>query len=135
MICIAKTGSGKTCGFLLPSLHQHLQSGPPSRGFRKPVLLVLAPTRELAVQIMEETKKFGTPLGCSSVCLYGGAPKYPQIAQLQRGVDCVVATPGRINIHSDSSTGWWEWYNQGRYCRSNLCDCCAGITQVCRISQ
>lgn len=97
MICIAKTGSGKTCGFLLPSLHQHLESGKATRGYRKPVLLVLAPTRELAVQIMEETKKFGQPLGFNSVCCYGGAPKYPQIAQLERGVDCVVATPGRIN--------------------------------------
>jgi ATP-dependent RNA helicase DDX5/DBP2 len=97
MICIAKTGSGKTCGFLLPSLHQHLKSGKAARGYRKPILLVLAPTRELAVQIMEETKKFGRPMGVNSVCCYGGAPKYPQIAQLERGVDCIIATPGRIN--------------------------------------
>lgn len=99
MICIAKTGSGKTCGFLLPSIHQHLESlgGRPNRGFRKPVLLVLAPTRELACQIMDETKKFGRALGISSVCCYGGSSKFPQIAQLERGVDCVIATPGRIN--------------------------------------
>eukprot|EP00547_Thalassionema_nitzschioides_P010671 CAMPEP_0194258256 /NCGR_PEP_ID=MMETSP0158-20130606/40895_1 /TAXON_ID=33649 /ORGANISM="Thalassionema nitzschioides, Strain L26-B" /LENGTH=586 /DNA_ID=CAMNT_0038997603 /DNA_START=67 /DNA_END=1827 /DNA_ORIENTATION=- len=98
MICIAKTGSGKTCGFLLPTLHQHVQTnGGATRGPRKPVLLVLAPTRELAVQIMDETKKFGRPFGVSSLCCYGGAPKYPQIAQLQRGVDCIIATPGRIN--------------------------------------
>lgn len=97
MICIAKTGSGKTCGFLLPSFHQHLKVGKPNRGFRKPVLLILAPTRELAVQIMDETKKFGRPLGLSAVCCYGGSSKYPQIAQLERGVDCVIATPGRIN--------------------------------------
>lgn len=99
MICIAKTGSGKTCGFLLPSIHQHLQSLGPraNRGFRKPVLLVLAPTRELACQIMDETKKFGRPLGISSVCCYGGSSKFPQIAQLERGVDCIIATPGRIN--------------------------------------
>lgn len=97
MICIAKTGSGKTCGFLLPSLHQHMQSGRANRGFRKPVLLVLAPTRELAVQIMEETRKFGRPFGAISVCCYGGSSKYPQIAALERGVDCIIATPGRIN--------------------------------------
>lgn len=97
MISIAKTGSGKTCGFLLPALHQHLQSGKPTRGFRKPVLLVLAPTRELAVQIMDETKKFGSPHGFMSVCCYGGASKWPQISALERGVDCIVATPGRIN--------------------------------------
>lgn len=97
MICIAKTGSGKTCGFLLPSIHQHLQSGQANRGFRRPVLLVLAPTRELAVQIMDETKKFGRPLGINAVCCYGGSSKFPQIAQMERGVDCVIATPGRIN--------------------------------------
>ena len=99
MICVAKTGSGKTCGFLLPSIHQHLESmgSKANRGFRSPVLLVLAPTRELAVQIMEETRKFGRPMGISSVCCYGGSSKYPQIAQLERGVDCIICTPGRIN--------------------------------------
>jgi ATP-dependent helicase YprA (DUF1998 family) len=99
MICIAKTGSGKTCGFLLPSIHQHLESqgSRPNRGFRKPVLLVLAPTRELACQIMDETRKFGRAMGISSVCCYGGSSKFPQIAQLERGVDCIIATPGRIN--------------------------------------
>lgn len=97
MICVAKTGSGKTCGFLLPTIHQHQQGGSSNRGPRKPVLLVLAPTRELACQIMEETQKFGRALGITSVCCYGGSSKYPQIAQLQRGVDCVIATPGRIN--------------------------------------
>eukprot|EP01083_Nonionella_stella_P009933 28422_1 len=96
MICVAKTGSGKTCGFLLPTMHQHLKNGP-NRGFRKPCLLVLAPTRELAVQIMEETRKFGRTVGFTSVCCYGGSSKYPQIAQLERGVDCIIATPGRMN--------------------------------------
>lgn len=99
MICIAKTGSGKTCGFLLPSIHQHMESKGKNgaRGPRKPVLLVLAPTRELACQIMDETKKFGRNLGFSSVCCYGGSSKFPQIAALERGVDCIIATPGRIN--------------------------------------
>jgi ATP-dependent RNA helicase DDX5/DBP2 len=95
MICIAKTGSGKTCGFLLPSLHQHTshrRTGP-----KKPALLVLAPTRELACQIMDETRKFGWPLGCNAVCCYGGSSKGPQIAMFERGVDCIIATPGRIN--------------------------------------
>lgn len=98
MICIAKTGSGKTCGFLLPSIHQHLESQQSrSSRMRNPVLLVLAPTRELACQIMDETKKFGRPMGISSVCCYGGSSKFPQIAALERGVDCIIATPGRIN--------------------------------------
>ena len=60
-------------------------------------MLVLAPTRELAIQIMEETQKFGRPIGIRSVCCYGGSPKYAQIQALQRGVECVIATPGRIN--------------------------------------
>jgi ATP-dependent RNA helicase DDX5/DBP2 len=66
-------------------------------GFTKPVLLVLAPTRELSVQIMEECQKFGRPVGMRSVCCYGGASKYPQIAALERGVEVVIATPGRLN--------------------------------------
>jgi len=97
MICIAKTGSGKTCGFLLPSFHQHMKGGNTNRGARNPMLLVLAPTRELACQIMEETHRFGRPLGITSLCCYGGSSKWPQIASLQRGVDCVIATPGRMN--------------------------------------
>lgn len=97
MICVAKTGSGKTCGFLLPVFHQHLTQGRRAQGYCKPVLLVLAPTRELSVQIMEETVKFGRPIGIRSVCCYGGSPKYPQIAALSRGVECIIATPGRLN--------------------------------------
>lgn len=97
MISIAKTGSGKTCGFLLPSFHQYIQKKGPVHGKRAPMMLVLAPTRELAVQIQEETQKFGRPSGIRSVCCYGGSPKYPQIAALERGVECVIATPGRIN--------------------------------------
>eukprot|EP00580_Thalassiosira_gravida_P017831 CAMPEP_0201657866 /NCGR_PEP_ID=MMETSP0494-20130426/959_1 /ASSEMBLY_ACC=CAM_ASM_000839 /TAXON_ID=420259 /ORGANISM="Thalassiosira gravida, Strain GMp14c1" /LENGTH=588 /DNA_ID=CAMNT_0048134777 /DNA_START=105 /DNA_END=1867 /DNA_ORIENTATION=- len=99
MISIAKTGSGKTCGFLLPSFHQYNESkkNEPVHGKRGPMMLVLAPTRELACQILDETQKFGRPNGIRSVCCYGGSPKYPQIAALERGVECVIATPGRIN--------------------------------------
>jgi ATP-dependent RNA helicase DDX5/DBP2 len=103
-ICIAKTGSGKTCGFLLPAFHQHLEargSGnmrrPPAAMSRDPMLLVLAPTRELAVQIMEEVQRFGRPLGIRAICCYGGSSKMPQIAALERGVECIIATPGRLN--------------------------------------
>ncbi|KAL3943298.1 MAG: hypothetical protein SGBAC_002626 [Bacillariaceae sp.] len=99
LISIAKTGSGKTCGFLMPVFHHHDKNGPGfQRGVRpKPILLVLAPTRELSVQIMEEAQKFGRPIGVRSVCCYGGASKYPQIAALERGVECIIATPGRLN--------------------------------------
>ena len=103
LISIAKTGSGKTCGFLLPVFHDH-QTQQSSRsnsggrpGFVKPMLLVLAPTRELCVQIAEESKKFGQPLGIRTVCIYGGSSKYPQIQAMQRGVECIIATPGRLN--------------------------------------
>lgn len=99
LISIAKTGSGKTCGFLMPVFHHHDKSGDSfQRGVRpKPILLVLAPTRELSVQIMEEAQKFGRPIGVRSVCCYGGSSKYPQIAALERGVECIIATPGRLN--------------------------------------
>ena len=98
MISIAKTGSGKTCGFLLPCLHLYLtqlkKTFNPAHG---PMMLVLAPTRELAQQISEETAKFGRATRVRSVCCYGGAPKYPQIQTLKRGVEIVIATPGRLN--------------------------------------
>ena len=98
LISIAKTGSGKTCGFLLPVFHHHEQThSGRSGGYTKPILLVLAPTRELCVQIAEESSKFGRPLGIRSVCCYGGSSKYPQIQALQRGVECIIACPGRLN--------------------------------------
>jgi len=98
LISIAKTGSGKTCGFLLPVFHDHEQNtSGRSGGYTKPILLVLAPTRELCVQIAEESQKFGRPLGIRSVCCYGGSPKYQQIQALQRGVECIIACPGRLN--------------------------------------
>lgn len=96
MINIARTGSGKTLGFLLPCFHLHLtQQKKPLQGFTPPMLLVLAPTRELSVQIMEEAQKFGRLLGIRSVCCYGGSSKWPQISALERGVECVIATPGK----------------------------------------
>ena len=104
MICIAKTGSGKTCGFLLPSLHQFLQAGgrpknqrPGNMAENGPVLLVLAPTRELACQIMEESQRFGRSCGARTICCYGGSNKFPQIAAFERGIEVVIATPGRLN--------------------------------------
>jgi ATP-dependent RNA helicase DDX5/DBP2 len=97
LICVAKTGSGKTCGFLLPAFHQFLQSTERKTGVAKPMMLVLAPTRELSVQTMEEAQKFGRVVGIRSVCCYGGSPKYAQIQALARGVEVIIATPGRLN--------------------------------------
>lgn len=61
-----------------------------------PIALILAPTRELAVQIQQECTKFGTNSKIRNTAIYGGAPKGPQIRDLQRGVEIVIATPGRL---------------------------------------
>ena len=63
----------------------------------RPSTLVMAPTRELATQIQDECRKFDTSSGMSSVCLYGGAPKGGQLAEMRRGVHIIIVTPGRLN--------------------------------------
>ncbi|KAG2452819.1 hypothetical protein HYH02_002165 [Chlamydomonas schloesseri] len=95
LVAIAKTGSGKTCGFLLPGM-LHIQATRKDARMG-PTLLVLAPTRELAVQIKTEADKFGRSSGIRNTCVYGGAPKGPQLRDLQYGVQIVIATPGRLN--------------------------------------
>ena len=65
-------------------------------------MLCLAPTRELAVQIQQETAKFGTSSKIKNTCVYGGAPKGPQIRDLRAGVEIVIATPGRLIDMLDS---------------------------------
>mmetsp|Transcript_152114 Transcript_152114/g.268563 ORF Transcript_152114/g.268563 Transcript_152114/m.268563 type:complete len:919 (+) Transcript_152114:129-2885(+) len=95
MIGIAKTGSGKTLAFLLPGFASLLESRADPRA--PPAILVLAPTRELACQIENEAKQFGRSAGMKAVCLYGGAPKGPQLAELRLRPQLVVATPGRLN--------------------------------------
>lgn len=96
VITVAKTGSGKTCGFLLPAFHMLLsQSREARRG--QPGILVLAPTRELACQIEEECVRFGRSSNIRSTCAYGGSPKSLQIRKIQAGLDVIIATPGRLN--------------------------------------
>jgi len=112
IISIARTGSGKTCGFLMPAFHSLLEnivSEPPQKKKKRrqwskfstgklPKVLVVAPTRELAVQIEEESSKFSRNLNnVDTVAVYGGVSKGPQIQTLRRGVDIVVGTPGRCN--------------------------------------
>ncbi|GMH14376.1 hypothetical protein Nepgr_016217 [Nepenthes gracilis] len=95
IVAIAKTGSGKTLGYLIPGfIHLKRRSNNPQMG---PTVLVLSPTRELATQIQEEAVKFGGSSRISCTCLYGGAPKGPQLRGLDKGTDIVVATPGRLN--------------------------------------
>ncbi|KAJ6847210.1 ATP-dependent RNA helicase-like protein DB10 [Iris pallida] len=95
IVAIAKTGSGKTLGYLIPAfIHLRQCRNNPQIG---PTVLVLSPTRELATQIQEEAIRFGRAARISCTCLYGGAPKGPQLKEIERGVDIVVATPGRLN--------------------------------------
>ncbi len=89
----AQTGTGKTAAFGLPILHR-LESEGPFRG--GPRVLILAPTRELAVQIDESFRAYGKGLKVRSVVLLGGVSIRPQIEQIRRGVDIVIATPGRL---------------------------------------
>ena len=91
----AQTGTGKTAAFVLPLL-QHITSRPrpPVRG--RPRALILAPTRELAAQIGESVRAYGRHVPVKYTVIFGGAGQYPQVAALNRGVDIVVATPGRL---------------------------------------
>ncbi len=92
LIGCAQTGSGKTAAFALPIL-QMLDSIPGRRPIRA---LVLAPTRELAAQIDEEFGKFSRDSSLRNAAIYGGVSQQPQVAALKRGVDILVATPGRL---------------------------------------
>ncbi|KAG8190964.1 hypothetical protein JTE90_010826 [Oedothorax gibbosus] len=96
MIGIAQTGTGKTIAFLFPALI-HLVGQVTPRAERKgPSVVVMAPTRELAQQIEVEAKKYKYK-GVTSVCVYGGGSRKEQISMLAKGVDIVIATPGRLN--------------------------------------
>merc|ERR1719431_469391 len=95
LVGIAKTGSGKTLGFIMPGIVHINHQQRLNRG-DGPIVLVLAPTRELAQQIATVAKEFGTSSRIRSTCLFGGAPKGPQIRDLQNGCEIVIATPGRL---------------------------------------
>ncbi len=92
----APTGTGKTLAFLLPALEHLLQS---SARTKAPRVVILEPTRELAIQITEETRKLIAHTSLRVVSVYGGAGMGKQIHGLRRGVDIVVATPGRLMDH------------------------------------
>ncbi|KAG6606721.1 DEAD-box ATP-dependent RNA helicase 20, partial [Cucurbita argyrosperma subsp. sororia] len=95
LIGIAETGSGKTLAYLLPAI-VHVNAQPILSPGDGPIVLVLAPTRELAVQIQQEATKFGASSKIKNTCIYGGVPKGPQVRDLQKGVEIVIATPGRL---------------------------------------
>jgi ATP-dependent RNA helicase DeaD len=85
----AQTGTGKTAAFALPILHNYIHQ-------RLPQALILAPTRELAVQVATAIEDYGKHLKVRVLAVYGGQPYGPQVNQLKRGVDIVVGTPGRV---------------------------------------
>eukprot|EP01111_Echinosteliopsis_oligospora_P011266 TRINITY_DN3677_c0_g1_i2.p1 TRINITY_DN3677_c0_g1~~TRINITY_DN3677_c0_g1_i2.p1 ORF type:complete len:770 (+),score=222.48 TRINITY_DN3677_c0_g1_i2:49-2358(+) len=95
LIGLAETGSGKTLSFLLPSI-VHINAQPLLERGDGPIVLVLAPTRELAVQIQNECIKFGSSSKIQNTCIYGGVPKGPQVRDLTRGIEICIATPGRL---------------------------------------
>jgi ATP-dependent RNA helicase RhlE len=100
LIGCADTGTGKTAAFLLPILSRLLKTraaAPEERGYTR--VLILSPTRELAVQIEDDVQGFAYHTDLTSVAVYGGVPMDPQERALKAGVDIVVATPGRLMDH------------------------------------
>ncbi|WP_102796786.1 ATP-dependent RNA helicase RhlE [Bowmanella denitrificans] len=99
----AQTGTGKTAGFTLPLLHR-LGGQRHSQGIRPVRALVLTPTRELAAQVGDSVRDYGKYLPLTSAVIFGGVNINPQIAALRRGVDILVATPGRLLDHVNQKT-------------------------------
>ncbi|PJK09994.1 RNA helicase [Lysobacteraceae bacterium NML08-0793] len=99
----AQTGTGKTAAFGLPML-QRLAKQTPAKGPRKPRALVLVPTRELAVQVADNLKTYARHLRLNVTLLFGGVGMQPQIDNLNRGVDVLVACPGRLIDHLERGT-------------------------------
>jgi ATP-dependent RNA helicase RhlE len=99
----AQTGTGKTAGFVLPLL-QRLSTAPRTAARGAVRVLVLTPTRELAAQVEESVRTYGKYLKLTSAVVFGGVGFNPQVTALQRGVDILVATPGRLLDHHRSGT-------------------------------
>ncbi|CAN0838695.1 DEAD-box ATP-dependent RNA helicase 37, partial [Linum grandiflorum] len=100
LMACAQTGSGKTAAFCFPIiskvLKNGLQSGRGGTRMAQPCALILSPTRELSCQIHDEAKKFAYKTGVKIVVVYGGAPIHQQLYNMEKGVDILVATPGRL---------------------------------------
>ncbi|XP_065212093.1 ATP-dependent RNA helicase p62-like isoform X2 [Planococcus citri] len=95
MVGVAQTGSGKTLAYMLPAI-VHLNNQPRLQRGDGPIVLVLAPTRELAQQIQVVASQYGTSTHVRSTCIFGGAGKGPQARDLMMGKEIVIATPGRL---------------------------------------
>jgi ATP-dependent RNA helicase RhlE len=101
ILACAQTGTGKTAGFALPIL-QRLQK--PSPGSHRIQVLILTPTRELAAQVAESMRSYGYHLPFKTTAIFGGVSINTQIAELKKGTDIVVATPGRLLDHIERNT-------------------------------
>ncbi|MBI3315908.1 MAG: DEAD/DEAH box helicase, partial [Candidatus Omnitrophica bacterium] len=96
VIASAPTGTGKTAAFVLPILHRLLSESHPAKGLRA---LIVAPTRELAVQSMDHLKNLSRYVHLRGLAVYGGVPMDPQIRTMAQGLDIISATPGRLLDH------------------------------------
>ncbi|MDE2249529.1 MAG: DEAD/DEAH box helicase, partial [Xanthomonadaceae bacterium] len=102
LLAAAQTGTGKTAAFALPLLQKLSTSGQTMT--RRPRALVLTPTRELAAQVHENLRDYGKHMQVSATTIFGGVSMGPQINALRRGVDIVIATPGRLIDHMQQRT-------------------------------
>jgi|GEM_PF-43192 len=101
---VAATGTGKTAAFALPLLQRIVADGAPRTAGAAPRALILVPTRELCMQVAEAVHKYGRGFGTRVLAVYGGAAMGQQLRALDRGVDVVVATPGRALDHVNRGT-------------------------------
>ena len=92
---MAQTGTGKTAAFILPIL-QRLNANQLEKKFRDPRVLILAPTRELAIQINDSIRQYGKYIALKHTVIFGGVKQGPQVKLLNKGLDIIVATPGRL---------------------------------------
>jgi ATP-dependent RNA helicase RhlE len=107
LLAAAQTGTGKTAGFVLPILHRLYQTQPEAAGGTKsgrPRCLILTPTRELAAQVEESVRTYGRHVALKSMIMFGGVGIQPQVMQLRKRVDILVATPGRLLDHAGQRT-------------------------------
>jgi ATP-dependent RNA helicase RhlE len=104
LLARAQTGTGKTAAFGLPMIDRLLVRGGVPAGTRKPRGLVLVPTRELALQVHKSLATYGVPANLRVTAIFGGVSIRPQIQELQRGTDIIVATPGRLLDHMEQRT-------------------------------
>ncbi|MGZ8264058.1 MAG: DEAD/DEAH box helicase [Burkholderiales bacterium] len=103
LLAAAQTGTGKTAGFVLPILHRlHESETAPRPG--RPRCLILTPTRELAAQVEDAVRTYGKHLPLRSMVMFGGVGFQPQVAELRKRVDILVATPGRLLDHAGQRT-------------------------------